>query len=79
MAEDSAPRQYFMDHQQMDFETQCILGGCAYGSGEVGEILSTVERITPGDFESWVVEWKATAERVEGAAKKSAAASQQGA
>ncbi len=29
----------------MDFETRCILGGCAYGSGEAGEILSTVERM----------------------------------
>ncbi len=51
--------------------------GCAYGSGEVGEILSTVERIIPGDFESWVVEWKATAERVEAAAGQSAAAGNQ--
>lgn len=74
MAEESAPRQYFMDHQQMDFEIQCIMGGCAYGAGEVGEILSTVERIVPGDFESWVAQWKATAERVEDIAEKSDAA-----
>ncbi len=74
MAEENAPRQYFMDNQQMDFETQCILGGCCYGSGEVGEILATVDRIVPGDFESWVVEWLATAERVEGMAAGSAAA-----
>lgn len=72
MAEENVPRQYFMDHQQMDFETQCILGGCCYGSGEVGEILATVDRIVPGDFESWVVEWLATAERVEGYARQSA-------
>lgn len=77
MAEETAPRQYFMEHEQMDFETQCILGGCGYGAGEVGEILATIDRVTPGDFESWVVEWLATAERVEGMAGQSAAAGNQ--
>ncbi len=67
------PRQYFMENQQMDFETQCILGGCSYGSAEVGEVLSTVERIVPDDFESWVVEWLATAERVRRIAEECAA------
>lgn len=66
------PRQYFMDNQQMDFETQCILGGCSYGSAEVGEVLSTVERIKPGDFDSWVDEWLATAKRVLAIAEQSA-------
>ncbi len=71
---EEAPKQYFMEHQQMDFEAQCILGGCCYGAAEAGEVLSTVERIIPGDFESWVVEWLATAERVRRIAEESAAA-----
>jgi|GEM_PF-5418051 len=54
------PRHYFMDNQRMDFETQCILGSCSYGSAEVGEVLSTAEHIVPGDFDSWVDEWLST-------------------
>ncbi len=65
------PRQYFMEHGQMDFETQVILGGCHYGAADAGEVLATVEGIRSGDFESWYRQWLKTAERLE----KTAAAS----
>jgi hypothetical protein len=42
------PRQYIMEHGQMDFETQVILGGCHYGAADAGEILAAVERIPGG-------------------------------
>ncbi len=39
------PRQYFMEHPQMDFEVQVILGGCHYGAADAGEVLA---RAVPG-------------------------------
>jgi len=74
MADETKPKQYFMQHEQMDFEIQCILGGCYYGAVDIGEVLSTVERIQEGDFESWYREWYATGERLEGIANTCAAA-----
>jgi hypothetical protein len=74
MAEEIKPRQFFMQHEQMDFEIQAVLGGCYYGIADAGEVLATVERIEEGDFESWCVEWYATAERVRGVAEECAAA-----
>jgi len=73
MADETKPKQYFMQHEQMDFEIQCILGGCYYGAVDVGEVLSTIERIKEGDFEGWYGEWYATAERLEGIARACAA------
>lgn len=68
----SRAKQYFFKHKQMDFEIQLILGGCFYGAVDVGEALSTTERIRDGDFESWYREWYATAERVRGIAEQCA-------
>jgi hypothetical protein len=69
---DTKRRQYFMEHEQMDFETQILLGGCYYGAADIGEILATVERIPSGDFEKWYQEWFTIAERVQGIAEQSA-------
>ena len=74
MADEAKPKQYFMQHEQMDFETQFILGSCYYGCADAGEVLSTVERIEDGNFESWYQEWYATADRVRGIAEECAAA-----
>jgi len=73
MAE-SKPRQFFMKHEQMDFEIQAIMGTCYYGGADVGEILSAAERIKSGDFESWYQVWLETAERVQGFADECAKA-----
>ncbi len=67
-------RQYFMDHGQMDFETQIILGSCYYGAADAGEVLSTIDRIPSGDCETWYRQWLQTAERVRSAADTSLAA-----
>ena len=61
-----------MDHEQMDFETQIILGSCHYGAADAGEILATVEGIPSGDFEKWYQEWFAIAERMQEIAGQSA-------
>lgn len=65
-------RQYFLKHEQMDFEIQCILGGCYYGTADAGEVLSAVDLIKEGDFESWYEAWLSTAERALGFAEKCA-------
>lgn len=61
-----------MEHEQMDFETQILLGSCYYGAADAGEILGTVERIPSGDFEKWYEAWFAIAERLQGVAEQSA-------
>jgi len=66
MAEDAVAKKYFMEHEQMDFEIQLMLGACYYSAADAGDILGTADRIESGDFESWVTEWHATAERVRG-------------
>jgi hypothetical protein len=73
MTDEMKPKQYFLQHEQMDFEIQIILGSCFYGCADAGEVLSTVERIREGDFESWYGEWCATAERLERSAGECAA------
>ena len=52
------------DDAQFDFQTLRLLGSVASGDAEVGEVLSTAARITPGDFGSWTAQWLATARRV---------------
>lgn len=69
---ESAKKQFFFKHPEMNFETLIALGACDYGAGESGEIFSTVSRIKDGDFESWFSEWLKTAERVRAIGKKAA-------
>ncbi len=68
------PKHYFLEHEQMDFETQILLGCCHYGAADAGEILAAVERIPSGDFEQWYQEWFALAERLQGIAEQCASA-----
>ena len=44
-----------------------------YGGGEAQECLRAAARITPGDRESWHVEWKALADQVAEAAEEALA------
>jgi len=62
-----------MEYEQMDFETQILLGCCHYGAADAGEILATVERIPSGDFEQWYQEWFALGERMQAIAEQCAA------
>jgi hypothetical protein len=54
----------FFDHQQFNFEFHFALGGVYYGGGDLGEMLSTTDRIVDGDADSWCQEWIATGQRV---------------
>jgi hypothetical protein len=44
------------------------------GAAEFGECMETMHRIKNNDFESWIREWRATAERVHGFAESALAA-----
>lgn len=66
--------QRFFDDDGFDFAVLIALGSAYRGLADVGEVLSTVERIPEGDSEAWVTEWSATAERLADAAERSAAA-----
>jgi hypothetical protein len=67
----------FFDHDQFNFEFQIALGGVHYGAGDVGEMLSTADRIVDGDADSWCREWIATAERLATMAEECAKAGHQ--
>jgi hypothetical protein len=63
----------FFTDEQFNFELQVALGQVAYGAGDVGELLSTAERIEDGNFDSWVSEWNAVGRRIEEIAESCAA------
>ena len=61
----NAPKPpFFPDDIQFWFETKRAFGASSYGGSEFGEVMATVTRITPGDFDSWYDAWNTTAERV---------------
>jgi pimeloyl-ACP methyl ester carboxylesterase len=60
----------FPNNIQFWYETLRSMSHIAYGGADFGEVLSTAERITEGDFGSWYTEWAATADRVVGEADK---------
>ena len=60
----------FPDDTSFWYETQRTLGHTAYGGADVGEVLTTAQAITAGDYDSWHDEWLATADRVAGEAEK---------
>ncbi|WP_046497480.1 hypothetical protein [Streptomyces odonnellii] len=46
------------------YETLRSLGHITYGGADFAEVEATVERIKPGDYDSWFDEWNATAARI---------------
>jgi pimeloyl-ACP methyl ester carboxylesterase len=59
----------FPDNLSFWFETHRVLGHIAYGGADFGETVTTAQRITSGDYDSWYDEWTATAQRVEDQAR----------
>ncbi|MEV8530261.1 alpha/beta fold hydrolase [Streptomyces sp. NPDC052000] len=64
----------FPNNIQFWYETLRSMSHIAYGGADFGEVVSTGERITEGDYDSWYTEWLATADRVSGEAEKALAA-----
>ncbi len=56
------------------YETQRTLGHTAYGGADVGEVLTTAQAITAGDYDSWHDEWLTTADWVADEAEEMLAA-----
>jgi hypothetical protein len=56
-------RPFFKD-EDFNFLTEIALGAAYHQAADVGEVLSTVERIRNGDAQSWADEWTATADRL---------------
>jgi Esterase FrsA-like len=63
--------QRFFDDEGMHFATLITLGFAYTNLADVGETLTTIERIPNGDGEAWVREWTATADRLLEAAEQS--------
>ncbi|WP_328312184.1 alpha/beta fold hydrolase [Streptomyces sp. NBC_00442] len=60
----------FPGNIQFWYETLRSMSHIAYGGADFGEVVSTAERITEGDYDSWYTEWLATADRVDAEARK---------
>ncbi|MFF7756072.1 alpha/beta fold hydrolase [Streptomyces sp. NPDC007971] len=65
----------FPNNIQFWYETLRSMSHIAYGGADFGEVVSTAERITEGDYDSWYIEWAATADRVAAEAEKALKAS----
>ena len=66
-------RFMFDTDEAFSFETLRAVGYSVYGGADIGEVMATAARITPGDWESWYREWLALADRIAAIAEKSAA------
>jgi hypothetical protein len=54
----------FFEDGDFDFLTKIALGSVYHQAADIGEVLSTIERIEDGAGQSWVDEWTATADRL---------------
>lgn len=59
----------FFKNKQFSFQTMRLLGTTAWGAADIGEVLSTIEKIRDGNTESWCTEWTQTAKRLDSFAK----------
>lgn len=55
---------------QFDFQVLRLLGEAVYCAADIGEVVSTSNRIKEGDYDSWCDEWTKTAERLHGIGNK---------
>ncbi|NEK56513.1 prolyl oligopeptidase family serine peptidase [Geodermatophilus sabuli] len=64
----------FFEDDDLQFAVENVLGSVFHRAADVGEVLTTVDRIPHGHPEAWVSEWTATADRVAGQARTAEAA-----
>jgi pimeloyl-ACP methyl ester carboxylesterase len=55
---------FLFKDEAFSFETLRAVGSGPYGGADLGEVLATVRAIRRGDDDSWLREWRATAQRV---------------
>ena len=68
----------FFKNDDFNFLTEIALGSVYWQAADVGEVLTTADRIHDGRARSWVDEWTATADRLTQLAAASAAAGRAG-
>ncbi|MED4750557.1 alpha/beta hydrolase family protein [Brevibacillus choshinensis] len=56
--------RFVFEDQTFSFELLRAMSYAPYGGADIGECLSTANRIKEGDFDSWYTEWYKTAERI---------------
>ena len=61
----------FYTDDGFQFAVLIALGSTYRGVADIGEVLSTIDRIPEGDREAWVREWRATADRLAAGAQTS--------
>jgi alpha-beta hydrolase superfamily lysophospholipase len=54
----------FYDDEGMNFAVLLGLGFVYHGIADAGETLATIQRVSEGDRDTWVREWRATADRL---------------
>jgi hypothetical protein len=64
----------FADDPRFWFETLRTMGNAAYGGADIGEVLTTVQNIVAGDYDSWHDEWLAIADKIAAEAETQLAA-----
>ena len=64
-AEPTEGLQFVFQDQEYSYQALRAISQTCGGGADIGECLSTVNRITEGDDESWYREWLSTAQRVE--------------
>jgi alpha-beta hydrolase superfamily lysophospholipase len=64
-ATEPGTRSTFFTDARMNSMTRAMLGRVYTGAADTGEALTTIDRVTDGDYASWAREWEATAGRVE--------------
>jgi pimeloyl-ACP methyl ester carboxylesterase len=64
----------FFKDEAFAFETLRLAGAAPYGGADLGEVAATASRIRGGSDQSWLKEWRITAERTHALADTSLAA-----
>ncbi|MFW3169734.1 alpha/beta hydrolase family protein [Geodermatophilus sp. CPCC 206100] len=64
----------FFKDPDLQFAVEGVLGATYARAADVGEVLSTVDRIPSGDRRAWVQQWSATADRLADQARAAEAA-----
>ncbi len=61
--------ELFPGHREWSIQAFRLMAQAPYGGSDANEILAAWKRIRPGDGASWLTEWRALGERIEGFAK----------
>ena len=64
----------FFKDDDFQFAVENVLGSAYSRAADIGEVLTTVDRIPNGSAQAWVEQWTATADRVAGEARAAEAA-----